>query len=278
MTLSINKSVHHTPVTMFERIKHAMTQAMTQAPSSEPNPRRVQRVRLELKRRTVQVLRTATLSPHLRSITFGGESLADFASPSFDDHVKLLLDAGDGSEPVRRDYTPRHFDNARQELTIEFALHGDGPAAAWAAQAKPGQQVGIGGPRGSFIIPLDYDWHLLVGDDTALPAIARRLEELPASTRAIVIAQATDLADQRPLHSAAALDFTWVTSAQGLVDAVRALKLPAGEGYAWCAAEAHTSAELRRILVDEKQHSRHAIRAAAYWKRGAVAHHENLES
>jgi NADPH-dependent ferric siderophore reductase len=237
---------------------------------------RVQRVRHELKRRELQVVRVDTISPHFRSVTFSGESLADFVSASFDDHVKFMLDA-EGAEPVRRDYTPRHFDAAARELTIEFALHGDGPAALWAAQAAPGQQATIGGPRGSFIIPLDHDWHLLVGDETALPAITRRLEELPATTRALVIVQVGDPADRRPLRSAAALSVQWVADEPGLMAAVRALALPAGDGYAWCAGEARAMAALRQILVEEKGHGRHAIRAAAYWKHGNVAHHENLE-
>ena len=149
----------------------------------EPPVSRVQRVRHELKRRDLQVVRVETLSPHFRSITFGGEALADFISASFDDHVKFMLDS-DGAEPVRRDYSPRRYDATAGELTIEFALHGEGRTAAWAAQAAPGQRATIGGPRGSFIIPTDYAWHLLVGDETALPAIHRRLEELPTGTRA----------------------------------------------------------------------------------------------
>ena len=63
-----------------------------------------------------------------------------------------------------------------------------------------------------------------------------------------------------------------------LLAAVRALELPPGEGYAWCAGEARAMATVRRILVDEKGHDKHAIRAAAYWKQGVTAHHENLES
>ena len=125
-------------------------------------------------RRELKVLRVESPSPKLRSLTLGGPALAGFISASFDDHLKLLLDGG-GTEPVRRDYTPRHYDAAAGELTIEFALHGDGPAATRAAQAEPGQSVAIGGPRGSLVIDLDHDWHLLVGDETALPAIARRL-------------------------------------------------------------------------------------------------------
>jgi NADPH-dependent ferric siderophore reductase len=244
--------------------------------SSEPPVSRVQRVRHELKRRELRVVRVETLSPHFRSVTFAGESLGDFISASFDDHVKFMLDA-DGAEPVRRDYTPRRHDTAARELTIGFALHGDGRAAQWAAQATPGQQATIGGPRGSFIIPTDYAWHLLVGDETAMPAIHRRLEELPAGTRAIVVIQAADAADRRELRSAADLDVQWVASTEALLDAVRALELPPGEGYAWCAGEASAMASLRRLLVEGKGLDRHAMRVAAYWKRGATAHHENLE-
>lgn len=237
---------------------------------------RVQRVRHEIKRRDLQVLRVESLSPNMKRVVLGGEALAGFHSASFDDHIKFMLDVG-AAEPVRRDYTPRHFDAAAGELTLEFALHGDGPAASWAAQAAPGQRATNAGPRGSFIIPLDYDWHLLVGDDTALPAIARRLEELPRGARAIVILQVPDVADRRSLASQADVALQWVSNTTELVAAVHALTLPAGDGYAWCAGEAGAMATLRKILVDEKGHDRHAIRAAAYWKHGAVAHHENLE-
>ncbi len=237
---------------------------------------RVQRVRHEAKRRELEIVRVDATSPHFRSVTFRGEALVDFNSPSFDDHVKFIL-ASDGAQPIMRDYTPRRFDPASRELTIEFALHGDGPAANWATQVKPGQKATVAGPRGSFIIPLDYDWHLLVGDETALPAITRRLEELPSGAQAIVMVQTDDPADQREFASVAKLTVQWVRTEDALIEAVRTLNLAAGEGYAWCAGEARVVAELRRILVDEKGHSRHAIRAAAYWKKGAVAHHENLE-
>jgi NADPH-dependent ferric siderophore reductase len=253
-----------------------MEAIVNEVPAMQPvNRRRVERVRHELRRRDLTVVRTAQLSPHMRAITFGGESLQGFLSASFDDHVKLILHDG-GAEPVMRDYTPRTYDPQAGELTIEFALHGDGPASRWGARAQPGDRATIGGPRGSFIVPLDYDWHLLAGDASALPAIARRLEELPAGARAIVFAQ-VGAEDRRPFAGAADVQLTWMDTPQQMLDAVRALQLPPGEGYAWCAGEAAEMAALRRVLVDEKGHDRHAIRAAAYWKRGASAHHENLE-
>jgi NADPH-dependent ferric siderophore reductase len=177
-----------------------------------------------------------------------------------------------------RDYTPRRFDNRACELDIEFALHGDGPAAAWAARALPGQTVGIGGPRGSFIVPKDFDWHLLIGDETALPAIARRLEELPAGRRALVVL-AIDAADCRPLDSAAAVQLQRVApNADALVAAVADLRLPEGEGYAWAAGEAHAMARVREVLVGALGIHPKRCRCAAYWKTGATAHHENLEA
>jgi len=239
--------------------------------------RRVERIRHEIKRREVHVARVESPSANVRRVTLRGEALADFVSASFDDHVKLVFEAPAGAEPARRDYTPRSFDNAARELVIEFALHGDGPAADWAARAAAGDTLTIAGPKGSLVVPLDYDWHLLVGDETAFPAVARRLEELPAGARAIVILQAADAADRRAFKSAAEVQLTWVSTDAELLSAVRTLTLPAGDGYAWCAGEASCMAALRRELVDVKGHPREAIRAAAYWKRGATGHHENLE-
>lgn len=237
--------------------------------------RRVQRVRHELRRRELALVRARQLTPHVRALTFGGAALEGFTSLGFDDHVKLILDGG-GAEPVMRDYTPRRYDPEARELTIEFALHGDGPASRWAARAQPGERVIIGGPRGSFVIPADYDWQLLVGDASALPAIARRLQEVPAGAHVQAIV-AIEPADQRLLETAAALELTWMPDMAQALDFVRAWQPPPGEGYVWAAGEASDMAALRRLVVDEKGHDRHAIRAAAYWKRGAAAHHENLE-
>jgi len=260
---------------MTDAVESSSSFSSSSSPSS-PAATRVRRVRHEIVRRELEVVRVQPLGAHFVSVTFGGPALAGFVSATFDDHLKFILGAGTDAQ-VMRDYTPRHYDAAQGELTIEFALHGDGPAAAWAAQARPGQPATIAGPRGSFVVPVDYDWHLLVGDDSALPAIARRLEELPAGARAVVVVSLPGAADRRELSSAAAVEVHWVEGNQALIEAVRALDLPAGEGYAWVAGEAVTTAALRRILVEEKGHDRHAIRAAAYWKAGAAGHHENID-
>jgi NADPH-dependent ferric siderophore reductase len=271
--------------------------AMTTETSTASDPLAVQRVRYPVHVRSVQVQQVHRTSPHLMRIRFVGEALHGFVSASFDDHIKFMLPPDpleplvlpmpgpDGLalpvgalRPVMRDYTPRWFDAEAGLLDIEFALHGGGFAAAWAAQAQPGQQAGIGGPRGSFVVPPGFDWHLLVGDETALPAIARRLEELPAGTQALVIAETADPADRRVLESRARLQVQWLTQAVdgGLAQAVAQLRLPAGEGYAWAAGEAADMAAARRALVQALGMSKDRVRASAYWKRGASAHHETL--
>jgi len=234
----------------------------------------VQRVRHELVRRELTVDSVTPLGEHFVSITFTGDALANFVSLGFDDHVKFMLEAGAG-EPVRRDYTPRHYDAQSRRLTIEFALHGHGAASDWARQAVPGQAAVIGGPKGSMIVPPDFDWHLLVADAAGLPAIRRRLEELPAGTRAIVVALA-GAGDRILPDSQAQLEVHWVDDADALVAAVRAVALPAGEGYAWGGGEAAMMRRVRDVLVDEKKLPKEAMRVSAYWKQGAADFHEDI--
>ncbi|WP_079433841.1 siderophore-interacting protein [Zoogloea sp. LCSB751] len=237
--------------------------------------RRIQRVRHELRRREVTVAQVEQVSPGFVRVTFGGDDLADFVSLSFDDHVKFMF-ADPAGEVVRRDYTPLQHDAAARTLSIEFALHERGAASDWARAAQVGQLAAIGGPRGSMIIPLDYDWHLLVGDSSALPAIQRRLWELPAGARTIAVIQVDDAADRRDFASAANVDVSWVRSGDELLAAVRALQLPAGSGFAWGAGETGVMRPLRELLKG-KGVAGVDMRIAAYWKHGAADFHERLD-
>lgn len=126
------------------------------------------------------------------------------------------------------------------------------------------------------IIPVDYDWHLLVADATGLPAISRRLEELPATAAAMVIGQA-EPGDRRSFDTAARVQVQWTADAEAMIEAVRAWSPAAGAGFVWCAGEAAAMGRLREILVQEKGLQIEAMRVAAYWKRGASSYHVNLE-
>lgn len=243
------------------------------------NDKRLQRVRHELKPREVTVSAVRELAPNFVSVTFKGESLHDFVSMSYDDHVKFILHDAEG-ERVMRDYTPRRYEQAARELTLEFALHAEGAMSDWARQAAIGQQVVIAGPRGSMIIPTDYQWQILAGDATALPAIRRRLDELPAGVDVQVLVsgeEAAALHAAQGFAGAAQVSVRVLPTADAIVDAFRAMQLPQGDGFIWCAGEAQMAKQVRDILFADKGFPREAARISAYWKQGASAHHENLE-
>ncbi|VVN40524.1 NADPH-dependent ferric-chelate reductase [Pseudomonas fluorescens] len=183
----------------------------------------------------------------------------------------LVLGAGkdDGPKPAMRDYTPRRYDLATLELDIDFVLHGDGPASTWAEQATPGQFLHIGGPRGSMIVPDIFDSYLLIGDETALPAIARRLEGLAGNRRALVIIEVENGKEQQVLNSAAEIDVIWVLREGGkdhLLTTVRQVQIPTGNLYAWVATESKVSRQIRRVLLDEHGLDEQFVKAAGYWR------------
>lgn len=259
------------------------------------------RVRHELRVRRLQVVRVERLSVRFMRVVLAGPELDGFLSPGFDDHVKLLFaDPATGERPVpvvengalvwpsplrpaMRDYTPRHYDAQAGTLAIDFALHEAGPATAWAQHAQVGDSLVIAGPRGSFLIPTDADWELLVGDDTAVPAIARRLEELPATARATVVVEVEAAREQLELPSAARVDVHWVHrqgraagEADGFLAALDALEWPSGTQRAWVACEATVARTLRRYLIERGVEPKR-VKAAGYWRRGVAASHEPID-
>ena len=244
--------------------------------------------------RTLEVLRVEHLTPHMQRIVFGSPELHSFVSASPDDHVKLFFpnSLGDivtpalgpnGPEYVpdreyspMRDYTPRHFDSHLNELTVDFVLHGDGPAATWAGQAAPGQRIGAGGPRGSNIIANDFDTYVLVGDETALPAIGRWLEEMPEGTHVEVLAEIPHADDRQSFHSRAHVNVTWLERGDATGDhsdlleqALRALPTPIGDTFYWIATESRRTRNMRLWLSEECGVPKDWMKAKGYWKADA---------
>ncbi len=247
------------------------------------NTQAIHRVSHEIKRRRLDVLRVVDITPRMRRITLGGPELAGFISLGSDDHVKLMFPQnaaeqaalespgfnikGDGPQPAMRDYTPRRYNLDTGELDIDFVLHGDGPASTWAAQAAPGQHLYIGGPRGSMIVPDMFDSYLLIGDETALPAIGRRLEELPAGRRVLAVIEIDNPAERQALHSAAEVEVIWVVRGRDdLLETVRNLKLPGGTLYSFVATETKLSRQLRRVLLDTHTVDEAFLKAVGYWR------------
>lgn len=268
----------------------------------------VRRIRHETRLRRLQVCHVQYLTPKMLRVALTGDELSGFTSLGFDDHVKVFVPPAGADElvlptlgpegpvypegvrkPEMRDYTPRKYDAAAGILYVDFVIHDAGPATTWAAHARPGQTLGIGGPRGSFIIPTQFDWHLLIGDETALPAIGRRLEELPADTRALVVAEVENPTEELRFESAAPFEVVWVHrngkrgesaragDSEPLLQRLRALSFPAGEYFAWIAAEARVARTLREYLLSERSANKAWVKAAGYWRRGAAGAHEKIE-
>lgn len=242
----------------------------------------VQRMRHDSRRRVLTVTDIISLTPKMLRIAFHSPELTDFVSLGADDHVKIFLPDGAGGT-LMRDYTPRAFDTAAGTLIVDFALHEAGPATAWAIQAKLGDELHIGGPRGSQVVPDDFDWYLLIADETGIAAIGRRLEGLRSGVAVTTVIIVDDLAETQSISTPAAWTPLWVCrEGQPLGDAellrktLERLELPAGDGYIWIAAEASVAKTLRGYFLDERRHPPRWLRASGYWLRGEAGAHENF--
>lgn len=137
---------------------------------------------------TLTVLRTQELTPHMVRVFLGGAGFGNFAPSEFSDSY-VKIEFGNAENSVLRTYTIRSYDAVAREIAIDFVVHGDvGVAGPWAASVEPGAQITIRGPGGAFSPAADADWHLFVGDESAIPAIAASVARLsPAATGYVVI-------------------------------------------------------------------------------------------
>lgn len=249
--------------------------------------------------RRVHVVAVRDVTPRMRRVTLGGPELGAFtrdgldlpafASPAFDDHVKLVF-AADGDVhaalPVQledgidwppsttrqgRDYTPRRFDAAAGELDLDLVLHGDGPAAGWARDAVPGAELWFAGPKSSTVVPDDADWVLLVGDETALPAIGRFLEERPLDVPVRAVVTVADPTGRQDLATRPGDDVTWVVADPAdegaLLAAVRAVEPLPGTAYVWAAAESRVLLPVRRYVAGDLGVPKSHANLTGYWHR-----------
>ncbi|ANS64045.1 siderophore-interacting protein [Streptomyces lincolnensis] len=241
---------------------------------------------------TAQVIRTERLTPHMQRVILGGDSLAEFSTGACTDHyVKLLFPPAEGVTypepfdmerireelprdqwPVTRTYTVRYWDAEHRELTLDFVIHGDeGLAGPWAMRVQPGETVRFMGPGGAYAPDADADWHLLVGDESALPAIARSLEGLPAGARAHAFIEVSGPEEEQKIDSD--VEVVWLHRGdrpvgEALTEAVRALDFPEGRVHAFVHGEAHFVKELRRLLRVERGLAREDLSISGYWRLG----------
>ncbi|MEU6367770.1 siderophore-interacting protein [Streptomyces sp. NPDC046931] len=243
------------------------------------------------KAHSAQVVRTERLTPHMQRVVLGGEGLAEFATGGCTDHYVKLVFPADGVTypepfdmqrireefpreqwPVTRTYTVRAWDPEHRELTLDFVIHGDeGLAGPWALRVQPGETVRFMGPGGAYAPDTGADWHLLAGDESALPAIAAALEALPEGAETYAFVEVGGPEDELKIDSD--VEVVWLHRGgrpvgEALVEAVRALEFPAGRVHAFVHGEAGCVKELRRLLRIEYRIPREDLSISGYWRLG----------
>ncbi|HEY6453753.1 MAG TPA: siderophore-interacting protein [Steroidobacteraceae bacterium] len=231
------------------------------------------------------VQRVQRLTARMIRVVFGGPALAGFNWNGPAAHIKLILgsDSPDMRAPSRT-YTPRHFDALAHELTVDFVLHGAGPASSWAAQAQVGQPMLIAGPGRCYAFDAQAQWLLVAGDEAAIPAVGTLLEAVSGEVRTEVLLEVNDAADEftiapdradvriRWLHRAQPLIGHGGTARAGveLLSAIRAFQPPAGTGSIYVACEADAMRRIRQHLLLERALPREWLTTRGYWKQGAT--------
>jgi NADPH-dependent ferric siderophore reductase len=255
----------------------------------EPVVSHVEHPELARQPRRVEVVEVLDLTPRMRRVRLAGE-LHGLSVVGPTDHVKLFFPAAPGQEPPEpaftarglaapppgaprpyREYTLRRHDPVAGTVDVDLVRHGGGLAGRWIED--PRGALWLLGPRSSAVVA-PRDWYLLGGDETALPALARWLEQVPAGAPVHVVVEVADAAEEAYLDEAPPhVTVHWCYrdgAAPGtttlLDDAVAAFAPPAGEGFAWMGAEAGVLRAVRRRL-------RAILPAAAvdldgYWRRG----------
>lgn len=216
---------------------------------------------------------TAQLSPELVRVTFGGDGFAGFEDrPETDKYVKLKFADADGL-PVTRTYTVRRVDHDAQTLDIDFVVHGDeGLAGPWAASARPGDRLSLMGPGGGYRPDPAADWHLFLGDLSALPAIAAALEALPpdAVGHALIEVDSDDAI--LALDAPDGVEVEWIVTAtpepDTLATVLAQLEWRGGTVQVFAHGEREAMKALRRALFDERGLERGRVSLSGYWARG----------
>lgn len=246
------------------------------------------------RKRTVHsgtVASTRRLSPHMLRIVLGGPGLDRFDTNGHtDSYVKLLFPTAEGLTtadlehtlnnspraqwPTTRTYTVRHWDRHQRLLTLDFVTHGDtGLAGPWAEAARVGDTLHFMGPGGAYSPSREADWHLLAGDESALPAIAAALEDLPSGSAAHVYIEVAGPDDELDLPTGENIRLHWLHRGRGvvgsqLVPAVRALDFPGGRIHAFVHGEANAVRDLRRLLRIEHALPKELLSVSGYWRLG----------
>ncbi len=233
------------------------------------------------------------LTPTLVRVVLGGDGLDEFSmAPWTDAYVNLLFvppqapyavpfDLAEARSldrdawPVPRRFSVRAWDEASRRLTIDFVVHGDeGTAGRWAQAARPGDLLQLTGPSGAYRPEPAAAWHLMVGDESALPAIAASLDALAPGEVAVAVLLVDGPEHELDLTGPGDVEVVWVhrssltgPAEDALVDAVAAIDRPFDDVRAFVHGEAVETRAVRRHLLGERAVAREALSVSPYWRR-----------
>ncbi|MBO3742757.1 siderophore-interacting protein [Actinoplanes flavus] len=239
------------------------------------------------------VTRVEQLTPHMVRVVVGGDALTRIQAGQFTDHyIKVLFpqagvdypapfDMGVIREtmpretwPVVRTYTVRRWAPEAGEMWVDFVVHGDqGVAGPWAARARPGDPFRFMGPGGGYAPDASADWHLLAGDESAIPAIGAALERMPEGAAVRAFIEVAGPEEEQKFDCPGDAEITWLHRGgrpvgEPLVAAVRGLEFPAGQVQAFVHGEATFVRDLRRLLRVELGLPMSRLSVSGYWRRG----------
>lgn len=241
---------------------------------------KTERIRYELKPRPATVKSIVDLTPAYRRMVVTGEEFHDFQTASPADHTKVQIEIN--GDKIRRDYTPRSFANG--ELTLEFALHADGPVTNWARNAEVGTELTVLGPRGSKVVKPVFDGYVLIGDETMLPSVGRAMEMTAPETTLVAIIEIESEAEKIDLPISSNHTIVWAERngrlpGEALVEALASIDWPTGDVYVYAGGEATAMRDIRRHVLNERGLERENLGMSGHWKRGQsdFDHHAPIE-
>ena len=255
------------------------------------------------------VLRSERLSAHWARVTFGGGDIDRFHPMGFDQWFRLFLPIGgeaglervpakankifgylrflripEGERPVMRNYSVRAFRpataDAGAELDVDFVLHGSaadgtaGPASGWAETCSPGEHVLIIDEGLAFNPERGTDRVVLVGDETALPAISAICASLPSNATGTVIVEVPSAEDTLDFPHPEGIDVAWIVRPHDArpgalaLDTLAQTALPDAPFHAYGAGEQSLAAGVRKHLVGERGVDKDTVSFCGYWRAG----------
>lgn len=254
---------------------------------------------------TFKVVRREELTSHMFRVVLGGSGFGTFTPSKFtDSYVKLVFVGDDvdmaslpqpltldsfadlppAEQPVVRTLTVRRADPAAREIAIDVVVHGEhGAAGLWAATAEPGQPVYLMGPSGAYAPDPAADWHLLAGDETALPAISVALEALPANAIGQAFIEIAGPEDEIPLTAPQGVRIDWIYRGgradligedragdfAPLIEAVKSAPWLPGQVHAFVHGEAQAVMHnLRPYIRKDREVDAKWASISGYWRRG----------